>query len=150
MGLYLHNVLITAIVFSVCFSDVCMAQCDQGWFGDGCQFQCHCAGNGECSQSGTCSDGCDPQWFGPACQYDVSEFNISGVSTEFDLSWLTDNNDTTCNTNGDLGYITASLDTPHPLTWVRVVVSDTGLKGVRTIRRNSHKYVKGEIESCKK
>ncbi|GFO05128.1 fucolectin-related protein [Plakobranchus ocellatus] len=56
---------------------------------------------------------------------DVSEFNISGERTEFDLSWLTDNNDATCNTNGDLGYITASLDTPHPLTWVRVVVSDT-------------------------
>ncbi|GFO46880.1 fucolectin-related protein [Plakobranchus ocellatus] len=99
-------------------------QCNQrGWFGDKCQFQCHCAGNGECSQSGTCSDGCDPQWFGPACQYDVSEYNISG-GLESDLSWLTDDDDTTCNTD-DLESVTVALDTPHPLTWVRVVVSDT-------------------------
>ncbi|GFO40158.1 receptor-type tyrosine-protein phosphatase kappa [Plakobranchus ocellatus] len=98
-------------------------QCNQrGWFGDECQFQCHCAGNGECSQSGTCSDGCDPEWFGPACQYDVSKYNISGGSA--DLSWLTDANDTTCNDNG-LESVTVALDTPHPLTWVRVVVSDT-------------------------
>ncbi|GFO15822.1 hypothetical protein PoB_004232700 [Plakobranchus ocellatus] len=56
----------------------------------------------------------------------VSEFNISEVRTDFDQSWLTDNNDTTCNTNGNLSHITVTLETHHPLTWVRVVVSDTG------------------------
>ncbi|GFO01590.1 teneurin-1 [Plakobranchus ocellatus] len=70
MGFYLCNVISVVILFSVCFSGICIAQqCDQGWFGVGCQFQCHCAGNAGCGQSGTCSDGCDPQWFGPACQY---------------------------------------------------------------------------------
>ncbi|GFN78804.1 fibrinogen-related molecule [Plakobranchus ocellatus] len=103
------------------------AQCNQGWFGDGCQFQCHCAGNGECSRSGTCSDGCDPQWFGPACQYDMSEYTVGP-----DLSWLSDNDPATCNNNDNVQSVTVALDTPHPLTWVRVVVSAT----VKIMSRN--------------
>ncbi|GFN96643.1 fucolectin-related protein [Plakobranchus ocellatus] len=127
MGACAIYVLGFVVLISACLSGICLAQqCNQeGWFGDKCQFQCHCAGNGECSQSGTCSDGCDPQWFGPACQYDVSEYNISGGS-ESDLSWLTDDDDTTCNTD-DLESVTTVLDTPHTLTWVRVVVNSTAL-----------------------
>ncbi|GFO36844.1 fucolectin-related protein, partial [Plakobranchus ocellatus] len=114
------------ILISLCFLDICRAQqCNEGGrFGDGCKFQCHCAGNTACDPSnGDCSNGCDPKWFGPACQYDVSEFTVTDES-ESDLSWLTDNNDTTCN-NGNVQSITARLNTPHPLTWVRVVVKDT-------------------------
>ncbi|GFO23024.1 multiple epidermal growth factor-like domains protein 10 [Plakobranchus ocellatus] len=98
--------------------------CTGGKFGDRCQFQCHCAANTDCDQSnGACSDGCDPQWFGPACQYDVSEFSISGGSGS-DMSWLTDNDDETCN-NGNVQPITVRLHTPHPLSWLRVVFRDT-------------------------
>ncbi|GFO17994.1 fucolectin-related molecule [Plakobranchus ocellatus] len=82
------------------------------------------SGNTACDPSnGACSGICDPQWFGPACQYDVSEFTVTGGSGS-DLSWLTDNDDTTCN-NGNVQSITVRLNTPHPLTWVRVVVRDT-------------------------
>ncbi|GFO23041.1 multiple epidermal growth factor-like domains protein 6 [Plakobranchus ocellatus] len=46
--------------------------CSQaGWFGNNCEFQCHCANNTECDRiTGDCSNGCEPQWFGPACQYE--------------------------------------------------------------------------------
>ncbi|KAK3784942.1 hypothetical protein RRG08_059703 [Elysia crispata] len=39
--------------------------------------------------------------------------------------WLTDNKDTTCSRE-NLGSVTVTLDTPIPLTWLRVVVSDAG------------------------
>ena len=45
------------------------AQCDRGWFGNNCQYQCHCAGSAECDNGGHCSSGCAENWFGPACQY---------------------------------------------------------------------------------
>ncbi|GFN90791.1 fibrinogen-related molecule [Plakobranchus ocellatus] len=119
MALCSSNVIFTVFVFLVLFSGICIAQCNlRGWFGDGCQFQCHCGGNVECSQFGTCIDGCDPQWFGPACQYDVSEYTVGP-----DLSWLSDNDHTTCNNRDNVQSITVELDTPHPLTWVRVVAS---------------------------
>ncbi|GFO49824.1 multiple epidermal growth factor-like domains 10 [Plakobranchus ocellatus] len=111
------------IMLSLCFSSSCLAQqCTQvGSFGDRCQFQCHCAANTACDLSnGACSGGCDPQWFGPACQYDVSEVTVNGGSGS-DLPWLTDNDDTTCN-NGNVQSITVRLNTPHPLSWVRIVV----------------------------
>ncbi|GFO50189.1 scavenger receptor class f member 2 [Plakobranchus ocellatus] len=63
---------VTGFLLSACLSNICMAQiCTQaGWFGNNCEFQCHCANNTECDQiTGACSNGCDPQWFGPACQY---------------------------------------------------------------------------------
>ncbi|GFO39310.1 fucolectin-related protein, partial [Plakobranchus ocellatus] len=94
--------------------------CALGWFGDSCQFQCHCAGNTDCDPSnGACSSGCDPQWFGPGCQY-----NVSQITTSNGL-WLTDSDDRTCNNDGNAESITVALVTPHPLTWVRVVVSDS-------------------------
>ncbi|GFN78783.1 multiple epidermal growth factor-like domains protein 6 [Plakobranchus ocellatus] len=88
--------------------------------GNDCIFQCHCANNAGCDQTtGACSNGCDPQWFGPACQYDVSEFAINSGSGS-GLSVLTDNNDTPC-VSGYLQPITVTLETPHPLSWIRVV-----------------------------
>ncbi|KAK3783400.1 hypothetical protein RRG08_033663 [Elysia crispata] len=44
-------------------------RCDEGWFGDRCQFKCHCLDGDDCDNNGFCSRGCDPSWFGPACQY---------------------------------------------------------------------------------
>ncbi|GFO17992.1 fucolectin-related protein [Plakobranchus ocellatus] len=113
------------ILFLLCAPRVYVAQsqsCDQGWFGDECQFQCHCAVNTGCDPSnGTCSAGCDPQWFGPACQYAVSELKVTSWSN---LAWLKDNDDTTCN-DRNVQPLTVELVTPHPLTWVRIVVRDT-------------------------
>ncbi|GFO22582.1 hypothetical protein PoB_004908700, partial [Plakobranchus ocellatus] len=54
---------------------------------------------------------------------DVSEFTISG-GLGSNPDWLTDNDDTTCN-DENAQTITVRLATPHPLTWVRIVVSDT-------------------------
>ncbi|GFO27357.1 multiple epidermal growth factor-like domains 10 [Plakobranchus ocellatus] len=113
------------ILFLLCAPRVYVAQsqsCDQGWFGDECQFQCHCAVNTGCDPSnGICSAGCDPQWFGPACQYAVSELKVTSWSN---LAWLKDNDDTTCNER-NVQPLTVELVTPHPLTWVRIVVRDT-------------------------
>ncbi|KAK3800201.1 hypothetical protein RRG08_039268 [Elysia crispata] len=41
--------------------------------------------------------------------------------------WLTDNDDTTCNT-GNTQSVSVTLDTSIPLTWVRVGVSNAGLR----------------------
>ncbi|KAK3756438.1 hypothetical protein RRG08_029107, partial [Elysia crispata] len=87
-----------------------------GWFGLNCQYQCHCAGSAPCDKhDGSCSSGCHQDWFGPACQYDRMSYSGPG--------WLTDSDDTTCNT-GNTQPVTVILDTPIPLKWVRVVVSD--------------------------
>ncbi|GFO39304.1 reverse transcriptase [Plakobranchus ocellatus] len=51
-------------------------------------------------------------------------FNVSQFTTS-NGSWLTDNDDGTCNNDGNAEPITVTLVTPHPLTWVRVVVSDS-------------------------
>ena len=40
-------------------------------------------------------------------------------------NWLIDSDDSTCN-DGTIRTISAALDTPIPLTWVRVVVNDEG------------------------
>ncbi|KAK3774958.1 hypothetical protein RRG08_040546 [Elysia crispata] len=105
------------VLLMVCFSFNCAAQCDRGWFGNNCQYQCHCAGSAECDNGGHCSSGCAENWFGPACQYVAMGFTVVGSN------WLTDSDDSTCN-DGTIRTIYAALDTPIPLTWVRVVVND--------------------------
>ena len=49
-------------------------------------------------------------------------FNVNG---NVNPRWLTDNKDRTCNRE-NLRSVTVTLDTPIPLTWLRVVVSDAG------------------------
>ncbi|GFO17533.1 multiple epidermal growth factor-like domains protein 6 [Plakobranchus ocellatus] len=111
--------VIFLLIASFC-SSYSQTACEKGWFGESCQFLCHCADHGDCNKTdGTCSKGCDQQWFGPGCQYVKSEFSIPGGSGS-DLSWLTDNNDNTCN-EGNVDAITLSLETPQPLSWIRVV-----------------------------
>ncbi|KAK3797410.1 hypothetical protein RRG08_055606, partial [Elysia crispata] len=94
--------------------------CYHGWFGPDCQYQCHCAGSAPCDKhDGSCSSGCHQDWFGPACQYARMGFTVNGT---FSSSWLTDNKDNLNREN--LRSVTVTLDTPIPLTWLRVVVSD--------------------------
>ncbi|KAK3778461.1 hypothetical protein RRG08_065094, partial [Elysia crispata] len=110
-------------VKSLCSLHISAAQirCTKGWFGPNCQYQCHCAGSVPCDKvDGSCSLGCHQDWFGPACQYARMGFTVTG---NFSSSWLTDNKDATCNT-GNTQPVTVTLDTPIPLTWLRVVVSD--------------------------
>ncbi|KAK3795281.1 hypothetical protein RRG08_055843 [Elysia crispata] len=110
-------VTLTIISLYVCTAETpCTAN---GWFGPNCQYQCHCAGSAPCDKhDGSCSSGCHQDWFGPACQYARMSFTTSGGE-----SWLTDNDDTTCNT-GNTQSVTVTLNTSIPLTWVRVVVRD--------------------------
>ncbi|KAK6991239.1 receptor-type tyrosine-protein phosphatase kappa, partial [Biomphalaria glabrata] len=44
--------------------------CRTGWFGDYCQYKCHCINN-QCDTNGTCTNGssCEKGWFGYKCQY---------------------------------------------------------------------------------
>ncbi|GFN85839.1 fucolectin-related protein [Plakobranchus ocellatus] len=104
-----------------------------GWFGNNCEFQCHCANNAECDRTtGACSNGCDPQWFGPACQYVASEFTLSGydgnkaILPTVPLDLVLDNDDRTC-ISENLYTVIATLKTPQPFTWIRVVSNSANL-----------------------
>ncbi|GFN85817.1 multiple epidermal growth factor-like domains protein 6 [Plakobranchus ocellatus] len=126
---------VTGFLLSAGLSNICMAQtCSQaGWFGNKCEFQCHCANNAECDQTtGACSNGCDPRWFGPACQYVASEFTLSGsnglrsIEPVLPLDLVLDKDDSTC-VSEYLQSVTATLKTPQPLTWIRVVSNSANL-----------------------
>ncbi|GFR77664.1 fucolectin-related protein [Elysia marginata] len=91
--------------------------CYSGWFGDNCQYQCHCAESTPCNQDGSCNAGCSENWFGPACQYDSVSYQAN------DVGWLLDKDDRTCN-DGSTSTIHVTLDTAIPITWVRVVFND--------------------------
>ncbi|GFS01683.1 fucolectin-1, partial [Elysia marginata] len=106
-------------------SQVSSAQCQvAGWFGQSCRYQCHCEDNAVCDGStGRCPGACHSDWFGPACQYVSSKFTTTG--TDSDLTWLTDNDPATCNSE-KIHTVTVKLDTPQPITWVRLVVNDPG------------------------
>ena len=43
--------------------------CKGGWFGDQCQYQCHCSGCDTCLDGSCNGRECHSDWFGPACQY---------------------------------------------------------------------------------
>ncbi|KAK3776996.1 hypothetical protein RRG08_001155 [Elysia crispata] len=111
-----------SLILFICLFGISQAETScttNGWFGPNCQYQCHCAGSAPCDKhDGSCSSGCHQDWFGPACQYARLSFTTSGGE-----SWLTDNDDTTCNI-GNTQSITVTLDTSIPLTWIRVVVSE--------------------------
>ncbi|KAK3787777.1 hypothetical protein RRG08_010726 [Elysia crispata] len=120
---FLHQVtliVLTVISFSLTINGA-QTSCTNGWFGPDCQYQCHCARSAQCDKhDGSCSSGCHQDWFGPACQYARMGFTVNG---HFNSSWLTDNKDTTCNRE-NLRSVTVTLDTPIPLTWLRVVAMD--------------------------
>ncbi|GFR88254.1 multiple epidermal growth factor-like domains 10 [Elysia marginata] len=95
-----------------------------GWFGLNCQYKCHCARSAPCDKvDGTCSSGCHPDWFGPRCQYALMKFTVHD-SSRSGGDWLTDQRDETCN-SGTITSVMMTLDTPIPLTWIRLVVNVT-------------------------
>ncbi|RUS92206.1 hypothetical protein EGW08_000059 [Elysia chlorotica] len=116
-----HFITALAALAALAPNSGCRAQSTcttNGWFGPNCKYQCHCAGSASCDKvDGSCSSGCHPDWFGPACQYRRMTFSFTGGS------WLTDTDDTTCNP-WSTQSVTVTLDTPIPLTWVRLVVND--------------------------
>ncbi|GFO17527.1 fucolectin-related protein [Plakobranchus ocellatus] len=123
----LNKGLALFILFFTCFFNICNGQpCSNvGWFGDKCMFLCHCANGSACNQTdGSCKNGCDSKWFGPACQYSASQFTIVSNGSTLDLSRINDNNDKTCN-DENVQSITVALDTPHALSWVRVIVRNS-------------------------
>ncbi|KAK3782901.1 hypothetical protein RRG08_057956, partial [Elysia crispata] len=120
---HLDILFFTLAAFSLSVSAGQTSCTTNGWFGPNCQYQCHCARSAPCDKhDGSCSSGCHRDWFGPACQYARMGFTVNG---NFNSSWLTDNKDTTCN-RGTLRSVTVTLDTPIPLTWLRVVISEAG------------------------
>ncbi|KAK3792546.1 hypothetical protein RRG08_011997 [Elysia crispata] len=128
--------LSSAAVFSFVLSST-VERCRYGWFGLNCQYQCHCAGSAPCDKhDGSCSSGCHQDWFGPACQY--SSVRGTALSGE---GWLLDNDDTTCNTRMSRS-VKVTLDTPIPLTWVRVVLRDAG-----HLKQLQMSYLKSRIDS---
>ncbi|GFR73274.1 multiple epidermal growth factor-like domains protein 6 [Elysia marginata] len=93
----------------------------RGWFGNKCQFMCHCAGNEDCDKfTGHCDSGCSPDWFGPACQYASIRYSVLLREPE-DMEWLTDKDDSTCNTETS-EVMKIRLYDRKPLTWIRLVV----------------------------
>ncbi|KAK3759692.1 hypothetical protein RRG08_051465 [Elysia crispata] len=116
-----NSITALVVIATLALHSGCQAQTPcttNGWFGPNCQYQCHCAGSAPCDKhDGSCSSGCHQDWFGPACQY--GRLGYSGPG------WLTDSDDTTCNT-GNTQPVTVTLDTAIPLTWVRVVVRNAG------------------------
>ncbi|KAK3757391.1 hypothetical protein RRG08_050093 [Elysia crispata] len=134
---FIYHVTLTAlavIVFSRTIYGDQTSCTTNGWFGPNCQYQCHCAGSAPCDKhDGSCNSGCHRDWFGPACQYARMNFTVNG---NFNSSWLTDDKDTTCNRENLLSVI-VTLDTPIPLTWLRVVaINAVHLNTVKISYRN--------------
>ncbi|KAK3783666.1 hypothetical protein RRG08_059854 [Elysia crispata] len=114
-------------------------QCEDGWFGPDCQYQCHCAGSAPCNKhDGSCSSGCHQDWFGPACQYASVAFNVT--FRQKNVSWLADKDDMTCN-NGKTIRLRIKTQVPIHLSWIRAVFKDTA--------KNKQIYLK-KIEQGKK
>ncbi|CAL1532181.1 unnamed protein product, partial [Lymnaea stagnalis] len=122
--------------------------CDTGWFGNSCQYQCHCSSN-YCDDSGECTDGskCDSEWFGPACQYqDLFSFAVTSTVPTIDQHTLKDRDDNTC-LNGNMENITINLNSSYTITWIRVTVKNTGFKRNITMMLND---AQGSTYTCNK
>ncbi|KAK0046245.1 platelet endothelial aggregation receptor 1, partial [Biomphalaria pfeifferi] len=97
--------------------------------GDFCEYKCQC--NKPCQDDLKCPDNdtCKPGWFGYRCQYqDLAVFKAT-LSTNplgMNISWLTDQNDYTCNTANDLKSVTVTWPELKaiPLIWTRVTVNE--------------------------
>ncbi|KAH9515227.1 hypothetical protein Btru_013945 [Bulinus truncatus] len=119
--------------------------CDDGDF---CTFKCHC--NHQCSTTtGHCPSNakCYMGWFGLRCQYEdlvsISGANVSTSPVLPNVDWLTDRNDSTCNTDKRLQSITVTWDKSYPLTWLRITLSEPTMLSSIKIKYNS---TKGDAE----
>ncbi|GFR62940.1 receptor-type tyrosine-protein phosphatase kappa [Elysia marginata] len=125
---FAHLLTVAFILTTLSFSLAAAACNEDGWFGSSsCLYQCHCAGDVLCDKvTGSCPQGCHSGWFGPACQYESIPFTpYSSTGSTLNVPWLTDDDVNTCN-DGSLQALTVLLNTPQPLTWVRLVVSEAG------------------------
>ncbi|RUS79175.1 hypothetical protein EGW08_013083, partial [Elysia chlorotica] len=107
-------------------------KCDEGKFGIGCAFDCHCMEGAECdSISGECTlkdqltfrqGYCEEGWFGPGCQYKRLSFRVNENEILFpDLpDWLSDQDDSTCNMQHEQGYIFVDLEYPTFIRLMRI------------------------------
>ncbi|XP_059162884.1 uncharacterized protein LOC131946226 [Physella acuta] len=82
--------------------------CPQSWFGDKCQYMCHCLNQVTCDSDSGCLYGCQPGWFGPGCQYeDIRELATSGKEA-------------CTNPDNVTNYRTITWKIAYPVSWVRV------------------------------
>ncbi|GFO15112.1 multiple epidermal growth factor-like domains protein 10 [Plakobranchus ocellatus] len=97
-----------------------------GWFGNECQYQCHCMdGDKVCSRdTGECRGKCAQGWFGPACQYVV----LNTKQNARQPTWLTDSdsNNQTCN-DDYRQTVEVELETPQPISWLRGTTQNIGM-----------------------
>ncbi|GFO34060.1 multiple epidermal growth factor-like domains 6 [Plakobranchus ocellatus] len=104
-----------------------------GWFGEDCEFQCHCMPEsqgcnnltGECLdsrflsyQQGFCADG----WIGLGCQFRRAEM-IGKDGNKSLPEWMTDQDDSTCNSDASLQFVSIHLKELTYVDWIRLVVN---------------------------
>ncbi|GFN80258.1 multiple epidermal growth factor-like domains 10, partial [Plakobranchus ocellatus] len=92
----------------------------RGWFGNKCQYKCHCASQRYCdATTGACPNECETGWFGFACQYVSATFTTADSKN---LWSLRDRDHNTCQrvyTGED--QILIKLKEIFPVTWLRIV-----------------------------
>ncbi|XP_059166738.1 uncharacterized protein LOC131949005 [Physella acuta] len=74
--------VLTCYLLSVAIAGQLSGVCQYGWFGQACQYKCHCQKD-EC-HNGYCPLGCGKGWFGPQCQF------ADLLQTATDQYWATD------------------------------------------------------------
>uniref|UniRef100_A0A2C9LU04 Uncharacterized protein n=1 Tax=Biomphalaria glabrata TaxID=6526 RepID=A0A2C9LU04_BIOGL len=90
--------------------------CGTGWFGNYCQYKCHCK-NSACDTNGDCVNvTCERGWFGYKCQYQ----DLSSLADTSRPS-LVDGDDTTCNEDVYSSSVSLNLNTSFLFTWMRLV-----------------------------
>ncbi|GFN81475.1 fibrinogen-related molecule [Plakobranchus ocellatus] len=96
---------------------------ETGWFGNKCQFMCHCKYKEECERpTGTCTGPCERGWFGPACQYVSAEFTPLTRRNRVDLKSWQDRNHNTCQrTSFRQDRVSIKLKETFAVTWLRIV-----------------------------
>ncbi|KAK0064896.1 cell death abnormality protein 1 [Biomphalaria pfeifferi] len=98
--------------------------CDKGWFGERCQFKCHC--QSDCDKEGQCAGDeprCDSWWFGTKCQFqDLATVNGTTITTNArqNTHWLTDRDAQTCNNDPNLESVLFVWNMEYWFTWMRI------------------------------
>ncbi|KAH9490848.1 hypothetical protein Btru_033547 [Bulinus truncatus] len=105
--------LTTLLLMILYNSSLTESTCSNGWFGDYCQYKCHCKNN-PCNSNGSCKGaGCESGWFGYKCQY-------RNLITQ-DNNWLTDENDDTCNGDKSIDTVSLTLNRDNIFTWLKLI-----------------------------
>ncbi|XP_059154402.1 uncharacterized protein LOC131939889 [Physella acuta] len=110
------RVLVTTKYLLLMIVDTTFSQCPEGWFGNKCEYQCHCQDQ-NCDASGACPVGakCARSYFGFACQY----YNIMDQRT---ADYLLDDDDTTCS-KAEITAATNDDKTDQIFTFAWIVLS---------------------------